>query len=104
MRRSSRSNPLQAPLAPDHLVGERELDVGVVELLDIGALALAGGNGGVLDDGDGLVAHAVAGRHLLHSAAWHSRESALHHKLVVKQMLPHFTADVPNPHPTPKTP
>ncbi len=52
--------------APDDLVREGELDLGVVELLDVVTLALGGGDGGRLDDLDAGEPHPVAGPHLLH--------------------------------------
>ena len=51
--------------APDDLVCQGELDLGVMELLDVVALAHGGRDCGGLDDLDAGEPHAVAGPHLL---------------------------------------
>ena len=52
------------PNVPDDLAGERELDLGVVELLDVGALGEGGWHHLGLDDGDAGLPHSVAAGHL----------------------------------------
>lgn len=52
---------------PDDAAGEGKLDLGVVELLDVGALGHGGRDGGRLDDLQARRAHPMPRRHLLHS-------------------------------------
>ena len=49
---------------PDDLAGERELDLGVVELLDVGALGEGCGHHLSLDDGNARLPHAMSTSHL----------------------------------------
>ena len=63
------ANNCKGRCAPDDLVCQGKLDLGVVELLDVVTLAHGGRDGGGLDDLDAGEPHAVAGSHLLHKAA-----------------------------------
>ena len=49
---------------PDHLAGEGELDLGVVELLDVGALGESSRHNLGLDDGDAGLPDAMPASHL----------------------------------------
>lgn len=51
-------------LIPDDLAGERELDLGVVELLDVGTLGECGRHDLGLDDGDAGLPDAMSACHL----------------------------------------